>query len=246
VIFAGVDYARILAAANAEADLLLWDGGNNDFPFVEPDLHIVVTDALRPNQLTTHHPGETVLAMADVVVINKVLAASNAQLTELADGIHRIVPSVPVIEASSPVTLDGPVVAGARVLIVEDGPTITHGGMPHGAGYQAVKNLDVEIIDPRRSATADLQALYERFPHIGPVLPAMGYDPEQCRSLQQTIEDSVADVVIAGTPIDFARDVPVTKPVVRARYEYQDHAAAAGQRLMDIVDAFLKGVSSGR
>jgi predicted GTPase len=247
VIFAGVDYGRILSAADAEADLVLWDGGNNDFPFVEPDLHIVVTDALRPNQLTTHHPGEAVLKMADVVVINKVLAASQTQLAELAEGIQRIVPNVPVIKASSPVTLDDPdAVAGAKVLIVEDGPTITHGGMPHGAGYQAVKNLDVEIIDPRRSATADLQALYERFPHIGPVLPAMGYDPEQCRSLQQTIEDSVADVVIAGTPIDFARDVPVTKPVVRARYEYQDHAAAAGQRLMDIVDAFLKGVSSGR
>ena len=247
VVFAGVDYGRILAAADAEADLVLWDGGNNDFPFVEPDLHIVVTDALRPDQLTTHHPGEAVLRMADVVVINKVVAATGAQLAELTSGIARILPDVPVIKARSPVTLDDPAaVAGAKVLIVEDGPTITHGGMPHGAGYQALRGLDAEIVDPRQSATPDLQALYERFAHIGPVLPAMGYGPEQCRSLQRTIEDSAAEVVVAGTPINLARVVPLTKPVVRARYEYQDHTDEAGPGLLDLVDEFLAEGDGGR
>jgi len=239
VIFAGVDYERIVQAADAEADVLLWDGGNNDFPFVEPDLHIVVTDALRPGQLTTHHPGEAVLRMADVVVVNKVDAAGSTQVADLVDGIRRILPRVPIVKASSPITLDDPgVESGARVLIVEDGPTITHGGMPHGAGYQALTGLDVEIVDPRASASEDLQALYARFPHIGPVLPAMGYDARQCRSLQQTIDASDADVVVAGTPIDFARDVPVCKPVVRARYEYQDYPSS-DPALMEIVDEFL-------
>jgi predicted GTPase len=236
VIFAGVDYAAIVATAEREADVLIWDGGNNDFPFLVPGLHLVVVDALRPDQLTSHHPGEAVLRMADAVIANKVDAATVGQVTELMDGLRRIVPDVPIVQADSPVRLDASIEPGTRVLIVEDGPTITHGGMAFGSGYTAVSGLDVEIIDPRCSASPAIQAVYAAFPHIGRVLPAMGYSAEQRDALRETIEASVAEVVVAGTPIDFARDVPVRQPVVRARYEYRDHGAPT---LMGMIDDFL-------
>ena len=237
VVFAGVDYQAIVHAVDAEADLIIWDGGNNDFPFLQPDLHIVVTDALRPDQLTTHHPGEAVLRMADIVIVNKVDSAREEQLDEIVVGIRKTVPAaVPVVLANSPVRLDSAIPSKTRVLVVEDGPTITHGGMPFGSGLQALKDCDVEIVDPRDSAVPEIRSVYEKFPHIGPVLPAMGYSPAQREALRETIDASRADVVVVGTPIDFARDVGVGKPVVRVRYEYQDRGTP---RLLDLVNRFL-------
>ncbi len=238
VVFAGVDYRAVIARAEQEADIILWDGGNNDFAFVRPDLSIAVVDALRPEQLDSHHPGATVLAMADLIVVNKVDAASAAQRAEIDAGLDRLVPDTQRVYAASPVTLDDPAaLSGARVLIVEDGPTITHGGMPHGAGYRAVQGLAVrEIVDPRAAATAEIRDVFERFPHIGPVLPAMGYGEAQLRALRATIEASGADLVVAGTPVDLTRALKLSVPVVRARYEYQ---AASEPALTDLVDRFL-------
>jgi predicted GTPase len=238
VVFAGIDYAAILASAEAEAQVILWDGGNNDFSFIRAGFNIAVVDALRPRQLDTHYPGAAVLRMADLVVVNKVHAATSAQLSAVNVELDRLVPDKPRIMAASPVTIDNPeALKGARVLIVEDGPTITHGGMPHGAGYQAVRDLGVkEIVDPRRSAVSEIVRMFEKFPHIGPVLPAMGYDDEQLAALTATIDAANVDVVVAGTPIDFARAVDVSVPVVRARYAYQD---AGEPGLMSYVDEFL-------
>ncbi len=238
LVYAGVDYAEIVALARQEADLIVWDGGNNDFPFLRPDLLIVVVDALRPEQLDTHYPGAAVLRSADLVVINKVHAATAEQRKTVHTGLDRLLPGTPRIEAASPVTLDAPErVQGARVLIVEDGPTISHGGMPHGAGLQAVAALPgVRIVDPRLSAPPEIADIYARYPHIGPVLPAMGYDARALKLLRETIEAADADVVVAGTPIDLARAVALDKPVVRARYAYAD---AGSPGLMEHVDAFL-------
>jgi predicted GTPase len=238
LLFAGVDYAAVLAAAEAEAELILWDGGNNDFPFLRPDLHIVVVDALRPEHLTTHHPGEAVLRSADLVILNKVDAADPAVVERLAQALDELVPGVPQVRAASPIVLDDAArLAGRRVLVVDDGPTLTHGGMAWGAGYQAVRNLPgVTVVDPRRSAHPDIAAVYRAYPHIGPVLPAVGYSDAQRAALKATIDASLAEVVVAGTPIDFARVVAPDRPVVRARYGYAD---AGELRLLDLVREFL-------
>jgi predicted GTPase len=238
VIFAGVDYAAILEEAEAEADLVLWDGGNNDFPFVRPDLHVVLVDALRPDQLTTHHPGEATLRMADVVLVSKTDAAAQADVQRAIDGVRALLPGVDVVRGASPVLLEDPAaVAGRRVLVVEDGPTITHGGMAYGAGYVAAQVAGAStFVDPRDSATPEIAAVFERYPHIGAVLPAMGYSGAQCAALRATIERSDADLVVAGTPIDLAALLELSKPVVRARYRFEevDDPGLGGR-----IDAFL-------
>jgi predicted GTPase len=238
VVYAGVDYAEILKQAQTEADLLLWDGGNNDFSFIDAGLNIAVVDALRPAELDGHYPGGVVLDMADLLVVNKIDAASDEQLATVAAELDRLVPGKPRVMAASPVTIDDPAALdGARVLIVEDGPTITHGGMPYGAGYQAVKSVaSARIVDPRAHAAPEIAAVFARFPHIGPVLPAMGYGPEQLAALAQTINAADVDVVVAGTPIDLATDVDLRVPVVRVRYGYRD---AGEPSLMSHVDEFL-------
>lgn len=238
VVFAGVDYERVLAAAEAEADLVLWDGGNNDFPFLRPDLHIVVVDALRPDQLDTHHPGEAVLHMADIVVINKVDGADATTVAALQSRLEALLPAVPVIRAASPVVIDSvESITGKRVMIVEDGPTITHGGMPHGAGHAAVSQLsDVTLVDPRNSAAPEIAAIYERYSHIGLVLPATGYSERQLDALRATINASNAQVVVAATPIDLAALGGIERPVVRARYAFAD---AGEPRLWPLVERFL-------
>jgi len=242
VVFAGVDYADVLAHAQREADILVWDGGNNDFPFVRPDLHLVVTDALRPGQLATHHPGEAVLRMADVAVVNKANAAPASVVEAMEDEIRASNPRARIVRAHSTVRLDDPgAVRGRRVLVVEDGPTITHGGMAHGAGLAAaLAGGAAQIVDPRASASASIAALYAQYPHIGPVLPAMGYGPEQLASLLETIDGSSAECVVAGTPIDLAALLPLGRPVVRARYGFSepDGQPLAGT-LAGIVDAFV-------
>ena len=223
-VFAGVDYAGVLAAAERACDVIVWDGGNNDFPFFAPSVHVVVCDALRPDHLTTHHPGEAVLRMADIVVVNKVDAAPAADLARLEAAIAALVPGVPIVRAASPVRIEEPArLQGRRVLVVEDGPTITHGGMPFGAGMSALRALGgVEIVDPRASAVPGIAEVYAQYPHIGPVLPAMGYSEAQLAALRATVNASAADVVLTATPIDLARLGGFTKPVVRARYGYVD------------------------
>jgi predicted GTPase len=223
-VFAGVDYAAVLAAAECSGDVIVWDGGNNDFPFFVPAVHVVLCDALRPDQLATHHPGEAVLRMADVVVINKVDAAAADDVARLESAVAQIVPGVPIVRAASPVRIDEPEkLRRRRVLVVEDGPTLTHGGMAFGAGMSALRALgDVDIVDPRASAAPDIARVYARHPHIGPVLPAMGYSEAQLAALRATINASAAEVVLAATPIDLARLGGIDKPVVRARYGYAD------------------------
>ena len=239
VVFAGVDYAAILRAAEAEADILVWDGGNNDFPFIRPDLHIGVADALRPEQVSTHHPGETVARMADVLVVNKADAALPADVAALTERLRAINPHATIVRGNLPVRLDDPeAVRGRRVLVIEDGPTLTHGGMSHGAGTVAAMAAGAaELVDPRHSAPPELLAVFAEYPQIGRVLPALGYSEMQLRAMARTIENSNAELVVAATPIDLAAVISITKPVLRVHYEFAEDPAAP---LSPIVDAFLR------
>ena len=189
VVYAGVDYTRIVALAERECDLILWDGGNNDFPFVRPDLHIVLVDPLRPGHETSYHPGETVLRMADIVVVSKTDAAHPADAERVIASARRANPKASVVRAALSIRLDDPqAVRGRRVLVVEDGPTVTHGDMPWGAGYLAAKHAGARaIVDPRAFAAPGIASVYEQYPHIGPVLPAEGYSSAQLEALRQTI-----------------------------------------------------------
>ena len=242
VVFAGIDYEKILRAAEQEADTIVWDGGNNDFPLVKPDLLIAIADALRPEQVATHHPGEAVARMADVLVVNKVNAARAADVEAVVTELHAINPAAPIVRAASPVRLDDEAaVRGRRVLVIEDGPTITHGGMPYGAGYVAALAADAaEIVDPRRSAAPILARTYELYPHIGNVLPAVGYSAAQLQALQQTINAAAADVVVAASPIDLGHILSINKPIVRASYEF---AETGEPRLSAIIDAFVEEIA---
>ena len=239
VVYAGVDYAAILARAEQDADVILWDGGNNDFSFIEPDLRIVLVDPLRAGHETTHHPGEAVLRMADIVIVAKSNSAAEAEIRRVSESATSIAPQAKLIRGQSIITLDDPVaVAGKRVIVVDDGPTLTHGGMAYGAGYIAAARAGAgEIVDPRGFAVGEIARTFQAFPHIGKVLPAMGYSQRQLDDLAATINASPADIVVAGTPTDLARVVQVGKPLVRARYEYAD-----GQEpgLGALVDAFLR------
>ncbi len=243
VVFAGVDYARIVAAAQAQADLILWDGGNNDFPFVRPDLHVVLVDPLRPGHEATHHPGEAVLRMADVVVVAKTDAAAAADVQRVSENVRRINPRAAIVRAASPIRLDDEdAVRGRRVLVVEDGPTTTHGGMAYGAGYVAATRAHAaRIVDPRPFAAPEIAAAFGQYPHIGPVLPALGYNAAQLEALQATINAVPADVVVAATPIDLAALIDVNKPVVRARYEF---AEIGRPGLAEEIEKFLQRLPS--
>jgi predicted GTPase len=239
VVYAGVDYAEITRQAEAEADVILWDGGNNDFPFLRPDLHIVLVDPLRPGNETTHHPGEAVLRMADIIVVAKVNSASDADVQLVTENARCINPDASIVRGASPVQLEDPAaVRGKRVLVVEDGPTITHGGMPYGAGYVAATVAEAaEIVDPRRSAVGEIAEVYRQYPHIGAVLPAVGYNPSQLRALGETINATEADVVVAATTCRLDALMDINKPVVCARYEF---AEAGEPGLGSLVEAFLK------
>ena len=239
IVYAGVDYAEIVAQAEKEADIILWDGGNNDFSFIHPDLHIVLVDPLRPGNETSHYPGEVVLRMADVIVLAKVNSAADADIQCASENARKINPTAPIMRGASPVRLDDPeAVRGKRVLVVEDGPTITHGGMPYGAGYVAATQAQAaEIIDPRHAAVNEIAAVYAQYPHIGAVLPAVGYHPSQLEALRTTINAADADVVVAATPCDIGALMEIDKPVVRARYEF---AEVGEPGLGSLIDAFLK------
>jgi predicted GTPase len=223
VMYAGVDYAAILEAAEAEADAIVWDGGN-DFSFIHPDVLIVVVDPLRPGQGLAYHPGETNLRMADVVLINKVDSATAEQLRTVMADIDAVNPDAVIVRAASPVSLgEGPSLAGKAVLVVEDGPTITHGGMPFGAGTVAAQQGEALVqVDPRSYAVGSIAQTFERYRHIGPVLPAMGYSPQQLQELEATINAADCDVVVAGTPVDLARLIRCRHPIRQAVYELQE------------------------
>jgi predicted GTPase len=237
VVFAGVDYREIAARAAAEADLIVWDGGNNDFPFLTPDLHLVVVDALRPDDVQGYHPGEAVLRTADVIVVNKVDVASPAQAARAVELARALNAGAAIVHARSPVRLDGPeAVSGRRVLVIEDGPTLTHGSMSYGAGFVAATAAGAAVVDPRSAATALTEEVFARYPHIGPVLPAMGYSAGQLELFRATIDAVDADLVIAATPVDLAGLIRVNKPIVRARYEF---AETAEPGLGAVVDEWL-------
>ena len=236
-VFAGVDYAAVVACAERDAEVIVWDGGNNDFPFLRPDLHIALTDALRPGQATAYHPGEAVLRMADVIVVNKVDATGPAQVQAVVDEARAVNPGALIVRAASPVTLDDPAaIRGRRVLVVEDGPTITHGGMPYGAGYVAAVAAGAEPVDPRTSAGPRISEAFARYPHIGKVLPALGYDSGELEALREAINRADADVVVAATPLDLASLIAIDKPVVRARYEF---AETGEPTLGAVIDRFV-------
>ncbi|MCA9784658.1 MAG: GTPase [Candidatus Delongbacteria bacterium] len=224
VIYAGVDYEKILRKAEAEADVIIWDGGNNDTPFYTPDVHITVVDPHRPDHAAKFYPGETNVRMADAIVVNKIDSASREQI-ELCHEINRqLNPEAVVIEAASPLTVENAEsIRGKRVLVIEDGPTLTHGGMTYGAGWVAAKRWGAaEIVDPRPFAKGTIHDTFVKYPGTGPILPAMGYSDKQVQDLKDTIEAAPVDLVIIGTPIDLRRLISFDKPALRVGYELQE------------------------
>ncbi|MEM3613566.1 MAG: GTP-binding protein, partial [Candidatus Bathyarchaeia archaeon] len=221
VVYAGVDYERILREAEKEADIIVWDGGNNDIPFYKPDLHIVVADPHRAGHEVSYHPGEANLRMAHVVIINKVDTADSKNVSLVKENIRRVNPDAIILEASSPIIADKPeLIKGKRALVIEDGPTLTHGDMPYGAATILAKQLGAsELADPRPYAVGSIKEAYEKYPHLGAVLPALGYGEKQIEELNETIMRTPCDVVVVGTPVDLRRVMEINKPTVRVRYE---------------------------
>ena len=224
IVYAGVDYEKIIRQAEAEVDIVLWDGGNNDFPFYVSDLQIVVADPHRPGHESTYYPGETNARLADVFVINKVDTADPDAVIQLRENLRLLNPDAIQIEAASPLFVDDPgSIRGKRVLVIEDGPTLTHGEMAYGAGYVAARRFGAsEIVDPRPFAVQSIAGTYEKYPMTGPILPAMGYGEAQMRDLEATIEKADVDMVVVGTPIDLTRVIKINKPYQRVRYELQE------------------------
>ena len=224
VVFAGVDYEKILRKAEAEVDIILWDGGNNDLPFYKSNLHIVVADPHRPGHESTYHPGETNARMADVIVINKVDTADNESILAVREALRGLNPNAIIIEGASPLGVDDPAaIRGKKVLCIEDGPTLTHGEMAYGAAWVAARRFGAaEIIDPRPYAVGSIAATYQKYPTTGAVLPAMGYGDTQVKELEQTINNTPADLVLVGTPIDLRRILKLNRPAQRVRYDLQE------------------------
>ena len=224
IVYAGVDYEAILRQAEQEVDIVLWDGGNNDIPFYVSDLEIVVADPHRPGHELTYYPGEQNVITADVFVLNKIDTASPDDVILVRENLHRLNPNAIVIEAASPLFVDNPeIIRGKRVLVIEDGPTLTHGGMKYGAGYIAARRFGAaEIVDPRPFAVKSIAATYEKYPETGDILPAMGYGKQQMRDLEATIAAADVDMVVIGTPIDLTRVIKINKPAQRVRYELQE------------------------
>ncbi len=224
IVYAGVDYGKILRQAEQEVDIVLWDGGNNDFSFYVSDLKIVVADPHRPGHESLYHPGETNIRGADVVVVNKVDTADPESVMKVVENVRRMNPGATIIQAASPLIIEKPeLIKGKRVLVIEDGPTLTHGEMTYGAGFVAAKRFGAsEIVDPRPFAVGSIKATFEKYPKTGPILPAMGYGEAQMRDLEATIDKSDVDLVIVATPIDLTRVISIRKPFQRVRYELQE------------------------
>jgi predicted GTPase len=224
LVFAGVDYQRILQEAEKEAEIIVWDGGNNDLPFYQPDLHIVVADPHRPGHEVRYFPGEANLRMADVAIINKVDTVSSEGIEEVEKNIKEVNPDALIIKAASPITVDDAhLIEGKRVLVVEDGPTLTHGNMAYGAGVLAAKQFGAaKVIDPRPYAVGLIVETFHKYPHLGNLLPAVGYSDEQISELATTINNTPCDLVLIGTPIDLRRVLRINKPAARVRYELKE------------------------
>ncbi|MBI3286770.1 MAG: GTPase [Chloroflexi bacterium] len=224
IVYAGVDYAEVLRQAEGEAEIILWDGGNNDLPFFRPDLHIVVADPHRPGHELRYHPGEANLRMADVVVVNKVDTAKEEDIETVHRNIAAVNPKAVVVDATSPISVEDPTaIRGKRVLVVEDGPTLTHGEMAYGAGWIAAQRFGAaEIVDPRPHAVGSIRETYRRYPTTGAVLPAMGYGDRQIQELRATIQATPCDLVLIATPIDLRRVVRLEVPAQRVRYELEE------------------------
>ena len=220
-VYAGVDYEQVLRAAESESQVIVWDGGNNDFPFIKSDWEIVLVDALRPGHEKLYYPGEVNLRRAGLLIITKVNEGSDESLREIRKNISLMNPGAAILEAPSVTHLDHPEkIADKRVLVIEDGPTITHGGMPDGAGASASRKLARELVDPRPYAVGSLKEVYQNYPHIGRVLPAMGYSEEQIKDLEDTLQRSVCDAVVIATPTDLGRKIRIDRPTVRVSYDF--------------------------
>ena len=224
IVYAGVDYEAILRQAEEEVDIVLWDGGNNDFPFYVSDLSIVVADPHRPGHELKYYPGGTNVLLADVFVINKVDTADPENVLTVRENLQKMNPTAAIIEGASPLFVDDPdAIRGKRVIVIEDGPTLTHGEMKYGAGFVAARRFGAaEIVDPRSFAVGSIIDTYEKYPGTGPILPAMGYGTQQMKDLEQTIANADVDMVISGTPIDLTRIITIKKPMQRVRYELQE------------------------
>ena len=233
VVYAGVDYGKILRAAEEEGDVIVWDGGNNDTPFYKPDVHIVLFDPHRAGHERLYYPGETNMLMADIAIINKVDTANSEKIAQSRENIEKYAKKARIVQAESPVLVRNPErISGKRVLVVEDGPTLTHGEMPYGAGSIAAEKFHAnKIIDPRPYAVGTIRDTFARYPNTGPLLPAMGYSKDQIRDLEQTINNVDCDLVLFSTPIQLKRLLSINKPAIRVRYEYKDH----GQPLLEDV-----------
>jgi predicted GTPase len=237
VVYAGVDYEAILRQAELEADVILWDGGNNDFPFYRPDLFVVVADPLRPGDERRYHPGETNLRMADIILINKVDSADPDAVAAVRRSIEDLNPTADVLTARSDLTLMGPPIEGKRVVVVEDGPTLTHGGMLYGAGVVAARRFGAaRLVDPRPAAVGSIRDVLDRYPALEPLVPAMGYGASQIKELEATLDAVDADLVLSATPIDLTRVLSLNKPITRVRYEL---AEAGGRPLRDLIDPIV-------
>lgn len=239
VVFAGVDYEAILREAEEETEIILWDGGNNDLPFYKPDLMITVADPLRPGHEVLYFPGESNLLLADVVVINKIDSADPGDVSDLRDSIRKRNPKATIVEAASPISVEDPgLIQGRRVLVIEDGPTLTHGEMGYGAGIVAAEKFGAsEIVDPRPFLAGTITETFAKYPEIGPLLPAMGYGEKQMKDLEATISATDCDAVIIGTPIDLRRVIRIDKPSVRVTYDLQE---IGRPNLPDVLERFLK------
>ncbi|NCO96987.1 MAG: GTPase [Candidatus Aenigmarchaeota archaeon] len=238
VVYSGVDYPRILDKAEKEADVIVWDGGNNDTPFIKPDMHIVVTDPHRAGNEKTYYPGETNFRMADAIIINKMDTADLKNVKIILDHAQEMNPKAIIIKANSKITVDDPAsVKGKRVLVVEDGPTLTHGGMTFGAGVVAAQRLGCELVNPKRSAVGSIKKILEKYPHLQNLLPAMGYGKKQMKELEDTINKIGCDAVVVGTPINLERLLKVNKPLVRVRYDLEE---IGKPNLTTILNAFIR------
>ncbi len=243
IVYAGIDYAEILREAEHEADVIVWDGGNNDFSFFKPDLQIVVADPHRPGHERTYHPGETNVRLAHVVVINKETTTDYENIEAVRRSVQELNPAAIIVDAASPITVDHPEwIRGKRALVIEDGPTLTHGEMKYGAGVVAARRHGAsEIVDPRPWLVGGMKDVFKQYPNIGPLLPAMGYSKEQIRDMERTINATACDVVVVATPIDFRKLVSLKKPAVRVGYELEE---IGRPKLEDVIRECLERVET--
>ena len=238
-VFAGVDYGKILKQAEKISDVVIWDGGNNDLPFYKPDLHIVIADPFRVGDESTYHPGEANVRMADVVVINKVITARRKDVTSLRENIARLNSRAVIIEAASPTFVDQPnMIKNKRVVVIEDGPTLTHGGMSFGAGVVTANKFRAKkIVNPRPYVIGTIKKAYSKYPHLGNVIPALGYGKTQVRQLERSINNTPADTIVMATPVDLRKFMKLNKPAVKVDYELQ---IKSGPKLEDLIKKYLK------